>query len=124
MSWFDIIKIRMPFMSQKMKWDTSATPLNNEQELRKNVSVDNIERRVLKNSFYVPPNPTDHISIGKIARIKEGVKQGVAFQPITIGFAMNKTDITFTDGRHRFAVAREMGLKSIPAFMYKEAEMP
>ena len=56
-------------------------------------------------------------------KIKEGIEQGVRFPPIIIGHD-EQDQVHFQDGRHRFSVARELGIKTIPAIMYKEDKKP
>ena len=117
--WQEILKMEkgLSWFMPKMKWDTSVY-VNPEQEIR-NVSVDNIERKLAKDSYYIPPNTTDSISLSKMKRIKEGIDKGVRFPPIVIGHGSEEygqgDQISFTDGRHRFAVARELGLKKTPS---------
>ena len=119
MSWEDILKTKkgLSWFMPKMKWDKSVW-VNPEREI-KNVSVDEVERRLKKDSYYIPPDTTDSISVGKMKRIKEGIDQGVRFPPVILAFDKDGS-IGFEDGRHRFAVARELGIKKIPAIMYKE----
>jgi len=75
--------------------------------------------------FYVGPGGTGSAIAGRYDRFKEFLKNGDGYGPVPIfasqSYVRKDGVVGFNNGRHRFAVLRDMGIKKIPVSMGSES---
>jgi len=73
--------------------------------------------------MHVGPGGTGHAMRGRYERFKEFLKEGKPIEMSEVSFYKNpetgQVEGHFTNGRHRFAVLRDMGLKTMPVAVSK-----
>ena len=63
--------------------------------------------------FYVGINGAGSNQCGKYVAAKREVVDGTWTPPVVVFAGEDKSGIAFTDGRHRFAAARDLGRRSV-----------
>lgn len=103
----------------KIRWEKPIATSSHETPLR--LDIAKVDASWSKDKdFYIGPGGTGAPKRGSYQGFISYLQRGEPIGLPQISFGEWSQCIQFTNGRHRFAVLRDMGLKKIPAMIPKE----
>ena len=87
-----------------------------------NIDVDKFDKLFQNNSDqYIGKGGTDNFVKGRYQGFQDFLRTNEPIQASTVGVSELYNQAQFTNGRHRYSVLRDMGIKIMPVAMYFES---